>query len=162
MHPSEAERQVEVTRKPRTLVSYREGEQQARAEALQCREEKARLEAECAGRMGLLGLLDQGLLREGGIADKNITLSVTSRSGNTLQSTMARSYRSDTGHMEGGQKVVRLAVQMELRNHGSTPWTPAGGGAGGAQGRGVEGAWHVDTGAHCPPGSRNSSGWRWR
>jgi hypothetical protein len=33
VHPSQAERQVEVTRRPRTLDSYREGEQQARADA---------------------------------------------------------------------------------------------------------------------------------
>ncbi|MCY1072903.1 DUF2381 family protein [Archangium lansingense] len=126
VHPSEAARLVEVTRQPRTLASSREGEQQARAEARQCREEKARLESACAGRTGLLGLLAQELLGEGGIADKNITKSVTSRSGNTLQSIEASSYRTDTAHLEGGQRVVRLVVKQELWNHGSTPWTPAG------------------------------------
>jgi hypothetical protein len=28
--------------------------------------------------------------------------------------------------VEGGRKVVRLAVAQQLRNHGSTPWTPGG------------------------------------
>ncbi len=126
VHPSEAARQVMVTRQPRSLASYREGEQQARAEARQCQEDKARLEAECSGARGLLGLHAQGLLGEGGIADKNLKRSVTARLGNTLESVKARSYRLDTGRVEGGRKVVRLAVAQQLRNHGSTPWTPAG------------------------------------
>ncbi|WP_047855474.1 DUF2381 family protein [Archangium gephyra] len=126
VHPSDAARLVKVTRQPRSLASYRDGEQQARAEAKQCREDKARLEAECSGRRGLLGLLAQELLGEGGIADKNITKSATSRLGNTLHSIKARSYRSDTTRLEDGRKVVRLAVEQQLLNNGSTPWTPGG------------------------------------
>jgi uncharacterized protein (TIGR02268 family) len=126
VHPSEAARLVQVTRQPRSLESYREGEQQVRAEARQCGEDKARLEAECSGQRGVLGLLAQGLLGEGGIAEKLITQSISSRPGNTLESMKARSYRLDTGRVEGGQKVVRLAVTQRLRNHGSTPWTPGG------------------------------------
>ena len=126
VHPSEAARQVEVTHRPRTLASYREGEQQAREEARRCQEEKAHLEEECGGKGGLLGLLAQGLLGEDGIASRDITKSVTSRPGNTLTSTMARSYRSDTTRLEDGREVVRLAVEQELENHGSTPWTPSG------------------------------------
>jgi uncharacterized protein (TIGR02268 family) len=126
VHPSEAARQVEVTHRPRTLASYRKGEQQAREEARRCREEKARLEEECGGKGGLLGLLAQGLLGEDGIASRDITESVTSRPGNTLTSTRARSYRSDTTRLEDGREVVRLAVEQELENHGSTPWTPSG------------------------------------
>ncbi|KFA91136.1 hypothetical protein Q664_23925, partial [Archangium violaceum Cb vi76] len=38
----------------------------------------------------------------------------------------ALSYRSDTTRVEGGQKVVRLMVTQQLRNHGRTPWTPGG------------------------------------
>jgi hypothetical protein len=37
---------VEVSRHERTVASLRQGEQQARAEAQQCRDEKARLQAE--------------------------------------------------------------------------------------------------------------------
>ena len=126
VHPSEAAGLVRVTRRPRTLDSYREGEQQAREEARRCGEEKARLEAECDAQRGLLSLLAQELLGDGGIADENISKRVTSRPGNTLTSMKARSYRSDTTRMEGGRKVVRLALELLLRNDGSTPWTPAG------------------------------------
>ncbi|MFY0529256.1 DUF2381 family protein [Archangium gephyra] len=126
VHPSEAAGLVRVTRRPRTLDSYREGEQQARAEARRCGEEKARMAAECSGQRGLLGLRAQGLLGEDGIPSKNLNLSVTSRPGNTLQSMEARGYRADTTRTEGGHRVVRLAVEQHLRNHGSTPWTPAG------------------------------------
>ncbi len=126
VHPSEAARQVEVTRQPRTLASYREGEQQARAEARQCREDKARLEARCSGQVGLLSLLARGLLGADGITSKDIDKSVTSRPGNTLTSHRARSYRSGTTLEEGGREVVRLAVELDLRNTGSTPWTLAG------------------------------------
>ncbi|HYO71602.1 MAG TPA: DUF2381 family protein [Archangium sp.] len=126
VHPSEAARQVRVTRQPRSLTSYREGEQQALAEVRQCQEERTRLEAECGGQRGLLGLLAQGLLGEEGIASKDITQSVVSRLGNTLQSERAFSYRSDTGRVEGGRKVVRLVVKQRLRNNGSRPWMPTG------------------------------------
>ncbi|MFY0526451.1 DUF2381 family protein [Archangium gephyra] len=126
VHPSEAARQVEVTHRPRTLASYREGEQQAREEARRCREEKARLEEERGGKGGLLGLLAQGWLGEDGIASRDITKSITSRPGNTLTSMEAHSYRSDTTRLEDGREVVRLAVRLRLKNHGSTPWTPGG------------------------------------
>jgi uncharacterized protein (TIGR02268 family) len=126
VHPSEAARLVGVTRQPRSLESYRDGEQQARAEAQACSADKARLEAECSGQRGVLGLLAQGLLGEGGIASKHITWSVISRPGNTLHSVKALGYRADTTRLEEGRRVVRLAVVQQLQNNGSTPWTPAG------------------------------------
>jgi uncharacterized protein (TIGR02268 family) len=49
VHPSQAERQVEVSRHERTVASLRQGERQARAEARQCQEEKVRFQAECGG-----------------------------------------------------------------------------------------------------------------
>jgi uncharacterized protein (TIGR02268 family) len=123
VHPSEAERQVEVTR---TFAFCQQGEQQARAEVHRCREEKARLQAECTGQVGLTILLAQRLMGEGGIPDENITKNVTSLSANTLTSIKARTYRSATKREEGGSKMVRLAVAQELWNNGDTPWTPAG------------------------------------
>ncbi|MFY0525186.1 DUF2381 family protein [Archangium gephyra] len=126
VHPSEAAGLVRVTRRPRSLDSYREGERQARADAQACRADKARLEAQCGGQRGLLGLRAQGLLGEDGIPSKDITPGVTSRPGNTLASMKALSYRSDTTPTEGGREVVRLAVEQLLKNLGSTPWTPAG------------------------------------
>jgi uncharacterized protein (TIGR02268 family) len=157
VHPSEAARLVEVTRQLRTLDSSREGEQQARAEARHCWEEKARLEAECRGPVGLLGLLAQGLLGEGGIAEKKISRSVISRSGNTLTGSKARSYRTGAVRMEGGRKVVRLAVQQTLQNNGRTPWTPAGAMLVDSQGveRKALGTW---TQAPIAPGHRRQVG----
>ena len=126
VHPSEAERLVEVIRQLHTLASCHEGEQRALEEVQQCRREKARLEAESNGKVGLTALLVQNLMGEGGVSDKNIARNVTARPGNTLISSKARSYRSGTGYEKGGRKGVRLAVEQELRNGGSTPWTPAG------------------------------------
>jgi uncharacterized protein (TIGR02268 family) len=125
VHPFEAERQVEVTRHPRTLASYREGEQQARAELQQCRGEKAILQAKCAGQVGLTGLLAQGLLGEGGVAAKNIKVDLAASPGNTLTYTEAHSYRSDTARGKSRPQAVRLAVALELWNTGAQPWTPA-------------------------------------
>jgi uncharacterized protein (TIGR02268 family) len=126
VHPSEAERQVEVIRQPHTPASCHEGEQRALEEVQQCRREKARLEVESNGKVGLTALLAQKLMGEGGVSDKNIARNVTARPGNTLISSKARSYRSGTGHEKGGHKVVRLAVEQELWNDAGTPWTPAG------------------------------------
>ncbi|OJT23982.1 hypothetical protein BO221_17320 [Archangium sp. Cb G35] len=157
VHASEAARLVQVTRQPRSLESYREGERQAWAEARLCGEDKARLEAECSGPRGLLGLLARGLLREGGISDKNITKNVISRPDNTLKSMDARSYRADTGRVEGGRKVVRLAVAQELRNHGSTSWTPTGAVLVGPKGEELKvlGVWTQEP---IPPGQKRSIG----
>jgi uncharacterized protein (TIGR02268 family) len=108
------------------VASYREGEQRALEEVQQCHREKARLQTECAGQVGLRGLFAQGFLGKEGIPSKNIRRSASARPGNTLTSSRQHSYRSDTGRTEGGRKVVRLAVVQELHNTGSTPWTPAG------------------------------------
>ena len=161
VHPSEAARMVNVTRQPRSLTSYREGEQQARADAWQCRAEKAHLEARCSGQVGMLGLLAQGLLGEGGIVSKDLFLSVTSRPGNTLHSIKARSYRSDTTRLEGGHKMVRLAVEQQLQNNGSTPWTPAGAVLLGSKGVELK---TLGVGPLEPtaPGRSSVSRWRWR
>jgi hypothetical protein len=63
---------------------------------------------------------------EGGIPDKGIYKNVTSPPANRLISTKARTYRSATKREEGAHQVVRLAVELELLNNGSMPWTPAG------------------------------------
>ena len=124
VHPSKAERQVEVTRHPRTLASYQQGEQLARTEVQRCREENARLQAECARQVGLTSLLAQGLMSQGGIPDKTLHENVTSPLANALFISHARTYRSATERKEGAHRVVRLAVELELRNNGKRPWTP--------------------------------------
>ncbi|QRN98389.1 DUF2381 family protein [Archangium violaceum] len=153
VHPSEAERQVEVTRHPRTLASYRQGEQQARAEAQQCREDKARLQAECGGLAGLTGLIAQGRLGEGGVAYRDLGFDITSRPGNTVTSQYASSYRSDT-YREGKRTgVVRLAVKQELWNKRKTPWTPAGAALVGSRRKELK-ALSVWPGESIPPGQK--------
>ena len=126
VHPSEVEHEVLVTRQERTVASYREGEQRALEEARRCRWENARLQVECTAQVGLSTLLSLELMGKNGVPAKDIEKSLSSRPGNTLTSTKAHSYRSDTGHEEDGRKRVRLAVEQQLENTGSTPWTLAG------------------------------------
>ena len=120
VHPAQAERQVEVSRQERTAVSYREGEQQARAEARQCREEKARLQAEVGGRGGLTDLIFHGGLGERGVSAKILEQLVT-RPGSYLGIKRIISYRAMGDGREG-----RIALEVVLLNKGTTPWTPAG------------------------------------
>ncbi len=121
VHPSEAERQVEVSRHPRTLESFRQGEQQAQAQAQQCREEKARLQAECSGRNGLTGLIASGLLGEEGVTARLLTGKATLRPGSSFTADDVISYRAGG---PGGRG--RVAVEVELMNNGTTPWAPVG------------------------------------
>ena len=120
VHPSEAERQVEVSRHPRTLESFRQGEQQAQAQVQQCREEMARLQAECSGRSGLTGLIASGLLGEEGVAAQRLP-KATLRPGSFFEIHGVISYRAGG---TGGRG--RVAVEVELKNMGTTPWTPVG------------------------------------
>ena len=120
VHPSQAERQVEVSRHERTVTSLRQGEQQARAEAQQCREEKARLQAECSGQGGLTGLIVNGWLAETGVVARWLK-DVTSRPGDSLEAQKVISYRA-----VGPEGRGRVAVQVELYNRGTVAWTPTG------------------------------------
>jgi uncharacterized protein (TIGR02268 family) len=120
VHPSQAERQVEVSRHERTLASYRQGEQQARAEAQQCREEKARLQAECSGQGGLTGLIENGWLGEKGVVARGLK-EVTARPAAPLEAWKVVSYRA-----VGPKGRGRVAVEVELHNKGTVTWTPTG------------------------------------
>ncbi|WPB80944.1 DUF2381 family protein [Archangium violaceum] len=120
IHPSQAERQVEVSRHERTVASLRAGEQQARAEAQQCREEKARLQAECSGQGGLTGLIVNGWLGKKGVVARGLE-AAASRPGDPLAAWKVISYRA-----VGPEGRGRLAVEMELFNRGTVTWTPAG------------------------------------
>jgi len=126
VHPSEVEHEVLVTRQERTAASYREGEQRALEEARQCRWENVRLQVECTAQVGLTTLLSLKLMGNKGVPSKDIERSLSPRPGNTLTTSKALSYRSDTGREENGRKRVRLAVEQDLYNNGSTPWTLAG------------------------------------
>ncbi|HYO68640.1 MAG TPA: DUF2381 family protein [Archangium sp.] len=118
VHPSQAERQVEVSRHERTVASLRQGEQQARAEVQQCREEKARLQAECSRQVGLTGLIENGWLGEEGVPARWLK-EVIQRPGDALVAQKVISYRA-----VGPEGRGRVAVKVALRNTGTVPWTP--------------------------------------
>ncbi|MFY0571128.1 DUF2381 family protein [Archangium lansingense] len=121
VHPSQAERQVEVSRHERTVASLRQGEQQARAEAQQCREEKARLQAECSRQAGLTGLIENGWLDKTDVVARWLK-EVTSRPGDPLYAEEVISYRA-----VGSKGRGRVAVKVVLFNPPDMPsWTPAG------------------------------------
>ncbi|WP_083682780.1 DUF2381 family protein [Archangium sp. Cb G35] len=120
VHPSQAERQVEVSRRERTMASLRQGEQQARAEAQQCREEKARLQAECHGQLGLTGFIVNGWLGKKGVVARWLK-DVTSRPGDSLIASNVVSYRA-----VGPEGRGRVAVEVILFNRGTVTWTPTG------------------------------------
>jgi uncharacterized protein (TIGR02268 family) len=120
VHPSQAERQVEVSHRERTMASLRQGEQQARAEAQQCREEKARLQAECNGQLGLTGFIVNGWLGKKGVVARWLK-DVTSRPGDSLHANTVISYRA-----VGPEGRGRVAVELELFNRGTVTWTPTG------------------------------------
>jgi uncharacterized protein (TIGR02268 family) len=124
VHPSQAERQVEVSRHARTLASFRQGEQQARAEAQQCREDKARLQAECSGQGGLTGLIDNEWLGEMGVVAQR--LNAVTRSAPPLEVFNVISYRTVGPEEQGRARRGRVAVELTLRNKGSVAWTPSG------------------------------------
>jgi uncharacterized protein (TIGR02268 family) len=145
VHPSQAERQVEVSRHERTLASLRQGEQQARAEAQQCRAEKARLQAECSGQGGLTGLIVNGWLGEMGVVARWLK-DVTQRPGGSLVAKKVISYRA-----VGPDGRGRVAVEVELRNLGMVARTPSGAALVGAKREELTGltVWPVEP---IPPG----------
>ncbi|MBM7115398.1 DUF2381 family protein [Archangium primigenium] len=120
VHPSQAERQVEVSRRERTVASLRQGEQQARAEAQQCREEKARLQAECRGQGGLTGLIVNEWMGEKGVVAR-VLKDVIQHPGSSLDAQKVISYRA-VGPVGRG----RVAVEVELFNLGTVTWMPTG------------------------------------
>ena len=127
VHPSQAERQVEVSRRERSVASLRAGEQQARAEAQQCREEKARLQAECSGQGGLTGLIANDWMGEKGVVAR-VLEEVTSRPGDPLKVEKVISYRA-----VGPKGRGRVALKVMLINLGTVAWTPTGAALVGAQ-----------------------------
>jgi uncharacterized protein (TIGR02268 family) len=100
------ERQVVASRAPRTLDSYREGEKQARAELRQCQQQKERLQADCEGPGGLLGLLVKKLMNKHGVRGQLLKRSLQ---GDALSLEEGRSYRS----------LARVAVALWWRNPGA-------------------------------------------
>jgi uncharacterized protein (TIGR02268 family) len=132
LHPTRAEHEVRVYRRPRSAESYRQGEKQERERAERC---EAALEAERARPAGqdhrdLAGLFDAGLVGGGnGIAVRTLEPGedYTQRPGETLEVTEANGYHAAIP----GQ----VAVELFVLNTGNQPWMA----------KGVEGATLVST-----------------
>ncbi|HSP81337.1 MAG TPA: DUF2381 family protein [Myxococcaceae bacterium] len=126
MHPIQADRQVEVFRHPRPLASYRQAEQQAQAEARQCREENARLLAECRGLGGFTEVIAKKLMSKGFIAGKRVTEHFIRNPLDLLVVHNVYSYRFITDRTQDGRVIARLVLELYLTNQGELPWMPAG------------------------------------
>ncbi|WP_309894011.1 DUF2381 family protein [Archangium sp.] len=125
-HPGLGVQGVEVVRQKRSVESYQRAEQEARAEAEQCREEVRQLRAEREVPEGLRGALASGLLvGTTGIFSKPLTKGVTRKEGNALTLHSASTWRA-----EG-----RRAVDVHLVNPGTQPWVAEGAVLRGAKGQ---------------------------
>jgi uncharacterized protein (TIGR02268 family) len=112
-HMARGARRVEVFRHPRPADALKRDAAEARAEARQCQEEKARLLAERKEPGGLMGAA--WMERTKPIQSKDILGGTRPHPGNALAATAARSY-SHSGS---------VAVRFELLNPGPEPWTAA-------------------------------------
>lgn len=124
VHPSQAERQVEVSRKPRTLAAYQQEAIQARAEALQCREEQAQLLSVRGG--GLGRLLSSGGARSRGVLSKDVVWRLPASSKSSLSPYWVTSFRSDTLQGDARLPLVQVAVELGLKNHAPKAWAVEG------------------------------------
>lgn len=115
VHPTRAERQVEVYRQSRSAESYQRGERQQRERAEQC---EARLvEAEGSRSWGITSLLDAKLLGMGkSVAVQQLVQDMTPYPGETLRVRYVWIYRA------GG----RVAVELWVLNTDTRPWTVEG------------------------------------
>jgi len=112
VHPARAHRQIEVSRRKRTVESYQQALKVKEAEAQQCHEENTQLRAAPERLGGLRSLRSAGLMGSQGVAANWISKSVTSRPDNPFEVTRAVSFRSR----------ARVAVEVGLG-----PMTLAGG-----------------------------------
>lgn len=123
VHPTRAEHQVQVYRRPRSAESYRQGEKQERERAERC---EAALEAERTHTEGqppggFTGLFDAQLLGMGkGIAGRRLARGkdFTQRPGETLKVPEVYSYRAEMAR--------QVAVELLVDNPSPLPWTAEG------------------------------------
>lgn len=123
VHPTRAEHQVQVYRRPRSAESYQQGERQERERAERC---EAALEAERILTEGqppgdFTSLFDAQLLGKGkGIAGRRLSREndFTQRPGETLKVTEAYSYRAELPR--------QVAVELRVDNPSPLPWTAEG------------------------------------
>ncbi|WP_158501674.1 DUF2381 family protein [Vitiosangium sp. GDMCC 1.1324] len=121
VHPTRAEQEVRVYRKPRSGESYRLESLQERERAERCEEalalERTRVEGQRPE--SSKGLFDTGLVGGGqGVEVRNITADITQRPGEALEVQQAYSYRA--------QNAELVAVELEVENKGPRLWTAEG------------------------------------
>ena len=117
-HSTRAESQVQVHRQPRSGESYQREARQERERAQQCETQLERTRAEQRGPGGLVGAMETGLVDQGvGIEGERLS-PLTQRPGESIWVRTAYSYRAE--------HVNKVAVQLELENRGTQPWTVEG------------------------------------
>ncbi len=117
VHPGLGMQQVQVLRQPRALGYYQQLAEAAQAQVQQCRAEVRQLRAERGTPDGLGGAIVSGLVTLGrGIEGKDLTDTATEKEGNALVKFRVYSYRAQE----------RVAVEVNLSNPGTKPWTAAG------------------------------------
>jgi len=120
-HAARGTRRVEVFRKPRPPDVCEKERDEAKAEARQCQEDKARLLAERGEPGGLMGAV--WLEGAGVVSSDNILLKVRKPPANALGLDEAWSYSyTPTGETH----PASVAVRLSLTNPGAEPWTLAG------------------------------------
>ncbi|WNG56540.1 DUF2381 family protein [Archangium gephyra] len=117
VHPGLGMQQVQVLRQPRAVGYYQQLAEAAQAEAQQCRAELGQLRAERGVPDGLRGAIASNFVSgNGGVAVRDISDTASEKENNALAKHEVYSYRAQG----------RVAVEVNLRNPGTTPWTAAG------------------------------------
>jgi uncharacterized protein (TIGR02268 family) len=117
VHPAQATQQVRVYREARSPEDLLREAQEARTEAQQCGQERARLQATCSVSTGLRGLLRARTPPDAvQFASLDLTRAATWGKDNALSLMAALTYRAG--------RYRALAVQ--LQNPGVVPWSAAG------------------------------------
>ena len=117
VHPARAEALVEVYREKRTLETYQQEAREARATALRCQEENARLLSERDAPTGLTGLLAADTLDVTGVSGRVLAKPIPGKVANGIIAKLVLSYRS----------IRRVAVEVGIHvKAGSAPWAASG------------------------------------
>ncbi|WP_257461795.1 DUF2381 family protein [Archangium lipolyticum] len=125
VHPALAARQVEVIRHTRPVAFYQREAWDTLVRLQRCEEEKDRTLTERERPGGLLGLrLADHMDETIGVQTQDITAFIKRKPGNVLNVRQSWTYLSKR----------RVAVEMELTNPGTKPWTPEGAVLRGARG----------------------------
>jgi len=114
VHPTRAESQVNVYRRPRSAESFQLEARQERERAEQCEAQLAQVQAERKRPGGLTGLIDSGLVVKGsGVTGRDIWDTAQQRPGEALGVKGAHTYAAQ------GQ----LAVALDVENTSAQPWS---------------------------------------